>query len=127
MRETVKKMDSGSEKGGVLAMEERERSAGFNKKRAEGRDESDRPKKLQLKVRTLNPANTIAYVQVKPNNLFVCFDFFCFFICCLDEMLIVLFRLILLFMDLMFFLVFCNQFIGVNKKDSTCFLCFNDD
>ncbi|XP_042052514.1 tRNAse Z TRZ4, mitochondrial-like [Salvia splendens] len=64
LRETVKKMDSGSEKGGVLAMEERERSAGFNKKRAEGRDESDRPKKLQLKVRTLNPANTIAYVQI---------------------------------------------------------------
>ncbi|XP_042049465.1 tRNAse Z TRZ4, mitochondrial-like [Salvia splendens] len=64
LRESVKKMDSGSEKGGVLAMEEREGSAGFNKKRAEGRDESDRPKKLQLKVRTLNPANTIAYVQI---------------------------------------------------------------
>ncbi|KAL1551517.1 tRNAse Z trz4, mitochondrial, variant 2 [Salvia divinorum] len=60
LRETVKKMDGGSEKG----MEERERSAGFNRKRAEGRDESDRPKKLQLKVRTLNPANTIAYVQI---------------------------------------------------------------
>lgn len=53
-------------------MEERESSsksareaAVFNKKRAEGRDESDRPKKLQLKVRTLNPANTISYVQVR--------------------------------------------------------------
>lgn len=52
-------------------MEERESSsksareaAVFNKKRAEGRDESDRPKKLQLKVRTLNPANTISYVQI---------------------------------------------------------------
>ncbi|KAL0341995.1 UNVERIFIED_CONTAM: tRNAse Z TRZ4, mitochondrial [Sesamum calycinum] len=53
-------------------MEEREASTkgatevfGFNRKRAEGRDESDRPKKnLQLKVRKLNPANTIAYVQI---------------------------------------------------------------
>lgn len=74
LRETVKKMDSSSEKGVILAMEERETTAksapGFNRKRAEGRDESDRPKKLQLKVRTLNPANTIAYVQVYANGLF---------------------------------------------------------
>ncbi|KAH6832454.1 tRNAse Z4 [Perilla frutescens var. hirtella] len=39
-------------------------AAGFNRKRAEGRDASDRPKKLHLKVRTLNPANTISYVQI---------------------------------------------------------------
>ncbi|GFP90434.1 zinc phosphodiesterase elac protein 2 [Phtheirospermum japonicum] len=53
-------------------MEEKEEIAngasenrGFNRKRAEGRDGSDRPKKnLQLKVRKLNPANTISYVQI---------------------------------------------------------------
>ncbi|XP_041015141.1 tRNase Z TRZ3, mitochondrial [Juglans microcarpa x Juglans regia] len=40
-------------------------NVGFNKRRAEGRDKSDRPlKTLQLKVRTLNPANTISYVQI---------------------------------------------------------------
>ncbi|KAK6148833.1 hypothetical protein DH2020_016358 [Rehmannia glutinosa] len=63
LRETVKKKDK---------MDERDESAkgasedfGFNKKRAEGRDEIDRPKKnLKLKVRTLNPANTISYVQI---------------------------------------------------------------
>ncbi|CAI9753794.1 unnamed protein product [Fraxinus pennsylvanica] len=53
-------------------MEETTRSANnasesidFNRKRAEGRDGSDMPKKhLQLKVRKLNPANTISYVQI---------------------------------------------------------------
>jgi len=35
---------------------------GFNKKRAEGRDNPKR--NLQLKVRKLNPINTISYVQV---------------------------------------------------------------
>lgn len=40
-------------------------SFGFNKRRAEGMDKSHRPKKnLQLKSRTLNPTNTIAYVQI---------------------------------------------------------------
>lgn len=39
-------------------------SVGFNKRRAEGRDKDDKPKTLQLKARKLNPANTIAYVQV---------------------------------------------------------------
>ncbi|KAF3450715.1 hypothetical protein FNV43_RR06804 [Rhamnella rubrinervis] len=39
-------------------------SVGFNKRRAEGRDKNDKPKTLQLKVRKLNPANTIAYVQI---------------------------------------------------------------
>ncbi|KAL0354648.1 UNVERIFIED_CONTAM: tRNAse Z TRZ4, mitochondrial [Sesamum radiatum] len=71
-RESPKKKDNSSDKGGFLAMEEREASRkgateafGFNRKRAEGRDDSDRPKKnLQLKVRKLNPANTIAYVQI---------------------------------------------------------------
>lgn len=47
-------------------MEETEATSfGFNKRRAEGRDKSDLPKKnLQLKVRKLNPANTISYVQI---------------------------------------------------------------
>ncbi|KAK8274423.1 hypothetical protein V6Z11_D10G072800 [Gossypium hirsutum] len=40
-------------------------SFGLNKRRAEGRDKSDRPKKNpQLKERKLNPTNTIAYVQI---------------------------------------------------------------
>ncbi|XP_058180821.1 tRNase Z TRZ3, mitochondrial [Rhododendron vialii] len=40
-------------------------SVGFNKRRAEGNDKSDRPKKiLPLKDRKLNPANTICYVQI---------------------------------------------------------------
>lgn len=40
-------------------------SVGFNKRRAEGRDKNDKPhKNLQLKVRKLNPVNTISYVQV---------------------------------------------------------------
>ncbi|KAF6171209.1 hypothetical protein GIB67_001924 [Kingdonia uniflora] len=39
-------------------------SVGFNKRRAEGRDKNDRPKNLQLKVRKLNPINTISYVQI---------------------------------------------------------------
>ncbi|XLT03854.1 hypothetical protein HN51_042603 [Arachis hypogaea] len=40
-------------------------SAGFNKRRAEGRDNSDAPKKdLQLKHRKVNPVNTIAYLQI---------------------------------------------------------------
>ncbi|KAL8217395.1 hypothetical protein R6Q57_020768 [Mikania cordata] len=38
-------------------------SSGFNKKRAEGKDKS-RPKDLKLKVRRLNPVNTISYVQI---------------------------------------------------------------
>lgn len=45
-------------------MEETE-STGFNKRRAEGRDKSDRPQKtLQLKNRKLNPVNTISFVQI---------------------------------------------------------------
>ncbi|KAK6268075.1 hypothetical protein QUC31_012235 [Theobroma cacao] len=40
-------------------------SFGFNKRRAEGKDKSDRPNKNpQLKERKLNPTNTIAYVQI---------------------------------------------------------------
>lgn len=51
-------------------------SFGFNKRRAEGKDKNDRPKKnLQLKSRTLNPTNTIAYVQVI--YLFNLYLFFC--------------------------------------------------
>ncbi|KAL9232104.1 hypothetical protein vseg_007247 [Gypsophila vaccaria] len=37
---------------------------GFNKRRAEGRDKSDKPKNLHLKTRKLNPVNTISYVQI---------------------------------------------------------------
>lgn len=41
-------------------------SVGFNKRRAEGRDKGDFPKRnLQLKVRKLNPINTISYLQVQ--------------------------------------------------------------
>lgn len=71
LRETVIKKDKNSDKGDLLAMEERDTSAkvgteglGFNRKRAEGRDESSK-KNLQLKVRKLNPANTTSYVQVR--------------------------------------------------------------
>nr|XP_043614510.1 tRNase Z TRZ3, mitochondrial [Erigeron canadensis] len=38
--------------------------ASFNKGRAEGRDKSSRPKDLKLKVRKLNPINTISYLQI---------------------------------------------------------------
>uniref|UniRef100_A0A2N9IXI7 ribonuclease Z n=1 Tax=Fagus sylvatica TaxID=28930 RepID=A0A2N9IXI7_FAGSY len=51
----------------VVPMEEMatEPPAGFNKRRAEGRDKNDRPhKNLQLKSRKLNPVNTISYVQI---------------------------------------------------------------
>ncbi|XWS16311.1 hypothetical protein CRYUN_Cryun34aG0074200 [Craigia yunnanensis] len=60
-------------KGREVAMEEiseesgggSSSSFGFNKRRAEGKDKSDRPKKNpQLKKRKLNPTNTIAYVQI---------------------------------------------------------------
>ncbi|KAF2301178.1 hypothetical protein GH714_020667 [Hevea brasiliensis] len=38
---------------------------GFNKRKAEGRDKSDKPERnLQLKVRKLNPTNTISYLQI---------------------------------------------------------------
>jgi len=41
------------------------KESSFNKRRAEGRDSSDASRKnLQLKVRKLNPINTISYVQV---------------------------------------------------------------
>ncbi|GAB4850232.1 tRNAse Z trz4, mitochondrial [Ancistrocladus abbreviatus] len=52
---------SKGEKG--LTMEETQ-SIGFNRKRAEGRDKSDKPRILQKKVRKLNPVNTICYVQI---------------------------------------------------------------
>ncbi|KAF8388935.1 hypothetical protein HHK36_025618 [Tetracentron sinense] len=47
----------------AASMEETE-PVGFNKRRAEGRDKNDKPKALQLKVRKLNPINTICYVQI---------------------------------------------------------------
>ncbi|KAI3727245.1 hypothetical protein L1987_67057 [Smallanthus sonchifolius] len=50
-----KKMAEESKKLGIVS--------GFNKKRAEGRDKSG-PKDLKLKVRKLNPVNTISYVQI---------------------------------------------------------------
>lgn len=53
---------------------------GFNKRRAEGTDKADFPKKnLQLKVRKLNPINTISYVQVLGLVEWILFFFaFCF-------------------------------------------------
>ncbi|XP_042454477.1 tRNase Z TRZ3, mitochondrial-like [Zingiber officinale] len=45
-------------------MEEKKETLEFNKRRAEGRDKIDKPKNLQLKVRKLNPINTICYVQI---------------------------------------------------------------
>ncbi|KAL3840870.1 hypothetical protein ACJIZ3_025461 [Penstemon smallii] len=60
-----------SDRGGFFAMEEKDGSTkagngtiGFNRKRAEGRDDSEPKKNLQLKVRKLNPVNTISYVQI---------------------------------------------------------------
>ncbi|KZV50110.1 zinc phosphodiesterase ELAC protein 2 [Dorcoceras hygrometricum] len=72
LKGTVKNKDIDSNKGGLLAMEEKldntksvDEGFGFNRKRAEGRDEGNRNKNnLQLKVRKLNPVNTIAYVQI---------------------------------------------------------------
>ncbi|XP_039125249.1 tRNase Z TRZ3, mitochondrial-like isoform X1 [Dioscorea cayenensis subsp. rotundata] len=43
---------------------EMEKEFGFNKRRAEGRDKSGKPKTLQLKMRKLNPVSTICYVQI---------------------------------------------------------------
>ncbi|XP_076898358.1 tRNAse Z TRZ4, mitochondrial-like isoform X1 [Bidens hawaiensis] len=43
--------------------ESQKKLGGFNKKRAEGKDKS-RPKDLKLKVRRLNPVNTISYLQI---------------------------------------------------------------
>ena len=46
-------------------MEVKEESSSFNKRRAQGRDKNDISKKnLLLKVRKLNPINTISYVQI---------------------------------------------------------------
>lgn len=52
-------------KGESMEESDKGSSFGFNKRRAEGKDKDDRGKKnLQLKVRRLNPTNTISYVQV---------------------------------------------------------------
>ncbi|GAB2250152.1 hypothetical protein Droror1_Dr00013511 [Drosera rotundifolia] len=53
-------------KGSSLMVEESDGSGfvGFNRKRAEGRDGSEKPKVLNKRVRTLNPTSTICYVQV---------------------------------------------------------------
>ncbi|KAI3759699.1 hypothetical protein L6452_07708 [Arctium lappa] len=65
---SLKKSEMG-EKRGLSSMKMDDEVAeskkiGFNKKRAEGRDKSSRVKDLKLKVRRLNPVNTISYVQV---------------------------------------------------------------
>uniref|UniRef100_A0A803MN56 ribonuclease Z n=1 Tax=Chenopodium quinoa TaxID=63459 RepID=A0A803MN56_CHEQI len=49
------------EEGAIMAETE---SSGFNKRRAMCKDKDDKPKNLQLKVRKLNPVNTICYVQI---------------------------------------------------------------
>ncbi|XVF24938.1 hypothetical protein REPUB_Repub13aG0170700 [Reevesia pubescens] len=55
-------MEETTEESGVSSSSS---SFGFNKRRAEGQDKSDRAKKIpQLKERKLNPTNTIAYVQI---------------------------------------------------------------
>ncbi|KAJ9568342.1 hypothetical protein OSB04_004308 [Centaurea solstitialis] len=71
LNSTNRRISSGKsgdgEKRGLSSMEdevEESKKMGFNKKRAEGRDKSSRPKDLKLKVRRLNPVNTISYVQV---------------------------------------------------------------
>ncbi|KAF4388832.1 hypothetical protein F8388_019011, partial [Cannabis sativa] len=47
-----------------VSMEGSNESFGFNKRRTEGRDKDDKPKRsLQLKTRKLNPSNTICYLQ----------------------------------------------------------------
>lgn len=54
----------------------------FNKRRAEGKDKIDKPKKnLKRNSRTLNPTNTIAYVQVSiftPKRLRLSISLGCF-------------------------------------------------
>ncbi|XP_031269758.1 tRNase Z TRZ3, mitochondrial-like isoform X2 [Pistacia vera] len=63
----LQKRNKSTNERGVVPMEEskNEPSFGFNKRRAEGKDGSDKPKKNpQLKVRRLNPTNTISYVQI---------------------------------------------------------------
>ncbi|KAK8936191.1 hypothetical protein KSP39_PZI013536 [Platanthera zijinensis] len=45
-------------------MEEKDGMEGFNKRRAEGNDKSDKRRNLQLKSRKLNPVNTLCYVQI---------------------------------------------------------------
>lgn len=57
-------------RGKAPEMEEKEETFGFNKRRAEGRDKSEKLKNLQLKTRKLNPVSTICYVQVKSLVLF---------------------------------------------------------
>lgn len=44
-------------------------SAGFNQRRAEGKDKKDKRKNLHLKTRKLNPVNTISYVQILGTGL----------------------------------------------------------
>ncbi|KAJ0989419.1 hypothetical protein J5N97_007775 [Dioscorea zingiberensis] len=52
------------EKFGDRTAEMEKEEFGFNKRRAEGRDKSGKPKALQLKARKLNPVSTICYVQI---------------------------------------------------------------
>ncbi|KAF4360997.1 hypothetical protein F8388_016806 [Cannabis sativa] len=58
-----------------VPMEGSNESSGFNKRRAEGRDKDDKPKKsLQLKTRKLNPSNTICYLQDTSPSVLLFFD-----------------------------------------------------
>ncbi|OIT27678.1 hypothetical protein A4A49_30936 [Nicotiana attenuata] len=62
-----RRSSSKADNKGKMAMEEKgptAESVGFNKRRAEGKDKNDGKKNLQLKVRKLNPVNTISYVQI---------------------------------------------------------------
>lgn len=58
-------MEESSNSSSVNTAAAESSTVGFNKRRAEGKDKFDGPKKnLQLKVRKLNPVNTISYVQI---------------------------------------------------------------
>ncbi|KAM1804630.1 hypothetical protein ACFX12_030474 [Malus domestica] len=65
-KSTLRESGGGKDKSMEEATEAKKAdTAGFNKRRAEGNDKSDRPKKnLQRKVRSLNPINTLSYVQI---------------------------------------------------------------
>jgi len=70
---------------------EESNSVGFNKRRAEGSDKSGLPKKnLQLKVRKLNPINTISYVQVMGCFYFFLLCYITFQTCCFIYLLVLI-------------------------------------
>jgi len=68
--EQKRKGRSPMEKDKAISFNHSSDSFEFNKRRAEGLDKVDKPKKnLKRNTRTLNPTNTIAYVQVSISYL----------------------------------------------------------